>query len=56
MKNEVVLELEQIGVLPFKQKQGIGPLLISVLLKMVKKERAVIFLLKFKTNPIRSQW
>ena len=37
-RNEVVLELEQIAVLPSKQKQGIGSSLISESLKMIKEE------------------
>lgn len=37
-RKEVVLELEQIAVLPAKQKLGIGTLLISESLKMVKEE------------------
>lgn len=37
-RKEVVLELEQIAVLPSKQKHGIGSLLISESLKMIKEE------------------
>jgi ribosomal protein S18 acetylase RimI-like enzyme len=37
-RKEVVLELEQIAVLTSKQKLGIGSLLISESLKMVKEE------------------
>ncbi|MBA3815993.1 MAG: GNAT family N-acetyltransferase [Parachlamydiaceae bacterium] len=37
-RREVVLELEQIAVLPSKQKQGVGSLLISESLKIIKKE------------------
>ncbi len=37
-RKEVVLELEQIGVLPSNQNQGIGSLLISQSLKMIKDE------------------
>jgi ribosomal protein S18 acetylase RimI-like enzyme len=37
-RKEVVLELEQIGVLPSNQNQGIGSSLISQSLKMIKDE------------------
>lgn len=37
-RKEVVLELEQIAVLPSKQKQGIGSSLISESLKLIKEE------------------
>ena len=37
-RKEVVLELEQIAVLPSQQKHGIGSLLISESLKMIKEE------------------
>ncbi len=37
-RKEVVLELEQIAVLPSQQKRGIGTLLISESLKMIKEE------------------
>jgi ribosomal protein S18 acetylase RimI-like enzyme len=37
-RKEVVLELEQIAVLSSKQKLGIGSMLISESLKMIKKE------------------
>ncbi len=37
-RKEVVLELEQIGVRPSSQKQGIGSSLISESLKMIQDE------------------
>jgi ribosomal protein S18 acetylase RimI-like enzyme len=37
-RKEAVLELEQIAVLPSKQKQGIGSSLISESLKLIKEE------------------
>lgn len=37
-RKEVILELEQIAVLPSKQKQGIGSSLILESLKLVKEE------------------
>lgn len=37
-RKEVVLELEQIAVLPLQQKHGVGSLLISESLKMIKEE------------------
>lgn len=37
-RKEVVLELEQIAVLPSNQKQGIGSSLISESLKLIKEE------------------
>lgn len=37
-RKEVILELEQIAVLPSKQKQGVGSSLISQSLKMIKEE------------------
>ena len=37
-RKEVVLELEQIAVLPSQQKQGIGSSLISESLKLIKEE------------------
>jgi ribosomal protein S18 acetylase RimI-like enzyme len=37
-RKEVVLELEQIAVLPLQQKHGVGSLLISESLKIIKEE------------------
>ena len=37
-RKEVVLEIEQMGVIPFKQRQGIGSSLISDSLKIIKEE------------------
>ena len=37
-RKEAVLELEQIGVLPSKQRMGVGSLLISESLKIIKDE------------------
>lgn len=37
-RKEVILELEHIGVLPTKQKNGVGSLLITESLKMIKDE------------------
>ncbi len=37
-RKEVILELEQIAVLPSKQKQGIGSSLISESLKLIQEE------------------
>lgn len=37
-RKEVILELEQIGVMPSRQKNGVGSLLISESLKVIKEE------------------